>query len=408
MAIHPTRTWQQLDGLLKLNDDEVEAAFWTPLEYFVKGVPTELYSVPWSQDVFCYRHYDFVYQNKNKGHQQQSEQTFAITGLTAHVVHQLASIVYPPTTSSITRSSSLSPAQYPPIRNEFHGYLQRRFKQMPTRSRLTTRQKRRRRQNEEIQATHTIFSWKEYYYVLVPGHQHPNRNAGDNVPTTVTTRHAVQLYQYNSFQQAQKSSSKRRQPCITKESDTSNPKNCLFLSSQSTIGIKQMTKTKEQQQPTGNDDGGRNNSSELRYCFEILPLTLNNSFDITDKDDDDEADCGENDNGTNNDEGDAGWVLAAESEWERNIWIKWLQQQLENNTVNLCSIQSTQWPCGHTMKGPLMCPLLNPCNAEEVPETIWHATSTTSDGSAWTKVSVECIKLIQNIECIQWFRVLVG
>lgn len=129
VALHKTQTHQQLHNQLLLNGDEVEAAFWIPLSYFVTATPTECYEVEWSNDVFMYRRYDYkvpssssssrnddwvawspTAMNRHQGGTRkekvegdqvgtQHTTTFPITGLTAHIVHQLASIVYPSVTS---------------------------------------------------------------------------------------------------------------------------------------------------------------------------------------------------------------------------------------------------------------------------------------------------------------------
>jgi 8-oxo-dGTP pyrophosphatase MutT (NUDIX family) len=125
VAVHDTQTSQQLQSRLALNGDEVEAAFWTPLSYFVTAEPTECYEVEWSNDVFVYRHFDYTAPSAERvvwsiPRQPQEEKlqrgrmkkipttTFPITGLTAHIVHQLASIVY---TSTMSRSSTTAMAE---------------------------------------------------------------------------------------------------------------------------------------------------------------------------------------------------------------------------------------------------------------------------------------------------------
>mmetsp|Transcript_53657 Transcript_53657/g.59985 ORF Transcript_53657/g.59985 Transcript_53657/m.59985 type:complete len:441 (-) Transcript_53657:327-1649(-) len=89
VAIHTKKSWRELHQELKLNDDEVETAFWTPLSFFSDdNHPTECYEVPdWpvQGERFVYRAYSYDFPWTN--------QQFSITGLTANIIHEVASFV---------------------------------------------------------------------------------------------------------------------------------------------------------------------------------------------------------------------------------------------------------------------------------------------------------------------------
>ena len=71
---------------LKLNPDEVESAFFCPLDYFIRQPPVERLEVDWSGETFIFRQYDYW--------DDAQDETYKITGLTAHIAHQLASLLY--------------------------------------------------------------------------------------------------------------------------------------------------------------------------------------------------------------------------------------------------------------------------------------------------------------------------
>mmetsp|Transcript_12658 Transcript_12658/g.22723 ORF Transcript_12658/g.22723 Transcript_12658/m.22723 type:complete len:250 (-) Transcript_12658:6-755(-) len=72
---------------LKLNSDEVEAAFTVPLEYFADPDNCDsITRVNWSGGDFLMRTY--LYDDPDSGRQ------FKIWGLTAHVVHQVATLAF--------------------------------------------------------------------------------------------------------------------------------------------------------------------------------------------------------------------------------------------------------------------------------------------------------------------------
>jgi 8-oxo-dGTP pyrophosphatase MutT (NUDIX family) len=177
VAIHAAKSWKDLDKELTINPDEVSAAFWTPLDYFVMARPTEMYSVPWSNDVFVYRHYDYLFST--------TEVQFAITGLTAHIVHQLASMIYPEWV--VQHLAAKCDVKAPSQSTDFHGFLRRRV----------SRDTQTRHQEQH--------SWKRFYYILT-------------IPENDGT---AMLHQYESMAQAQR------------KQQSANKKNRLRLESKS-------------------------------------------------------------------------------------------------------------------------------------------------------------------------------
>ena len=79
-------TSDEITSCLVINKEEVEAAFWAPLEFFWKTTPEEEYDVEWSGETFVYRIFLYLYERDNR--------IFKITGLTAHISHEVASIAY--------------------------------------------------------------------------------------------------------------------------------------------------------------------------------------------------------------------------------------------------------------------------------------------------------------------------
>ena len=78
-------TADKLNKKLVLNHDEVAHAFWAPLSYFWRVEPDEEYDIEWSGGVFVFRRYNFQY-TKTK--------SFAITGLTAHMIYEVAKAAF--------------------------------------------------------------------------------------------------------------------------------------------------------------------------------------------------------------------------------------------------------------------------------------------------------------------------
>ena len=68
-----------------INHDEVDSAFGVPMAFFLQD-PVSLYKVQWSGETFAMRTYEY--------YDAQNDQTYAITGLTAHIVHQVASLAF--------------------------------------------------------------------------------------------------------------------------------------------------------------------------------------------------------------------------------------------------------------------------------------------------------------------------
>mmetsp|Transcript_44222 Transcript_44222/g.106564 ORF Transcript_44222/g.106564 Transcript_44222/m.106564 type:complete len:371 (+) Transcript_44222:2062-3174(+) len=94
---------------LKINEKEVAAAFWAPLDFFVNSTPIELYPLEWSGETFWYRNYSYSIttepkdstpgaggnSNRNKRRRNGRAQPVNITGLTAHVAYEVAKIAHP-------------------------------------------------------------------------------------------------------------------------------------------------------------------------------------------------------------------------------------------------------------------------------------------------------------------------
>jgi 8-oxo-dGTP pyrophosphatase MutT (NUDIX family) len=258
VAMHSSKGWKEIHEELVLNTDEVAAAFWTPLQYFVDATPVEKYSVPWSNDVFVYRHYNYSFES--------TKETFAITGLTADVVHRFASIVYPqPETATIESDGAAKQSGTSKMRRltgmdtrptEFHGYLRRK----------TSRESRR----------NTTFWWTENYYILSIPLLNSNENGTIGVPM---------LHEYSSPDQAMR------------KLKTANKKNRLRLERNSFV-----VKVVDLKEVAVSCDGGKADAinkeiSESHYPFEILTC-----------------------------DGRVQWVLSATTESERRTWIRQIEQ----------------------------------------------------------------------------------
>lgn len=97
---------------LTINETEVSAAFWAPLDFFVNNTPIELYPLEWSGETFWYRNYSYSItesnnstpaggngSNRNKRRRSGRTQAVNVTGLTAHVIYEVAKIAHPKTHS---------------------------------------------------------------------------------------------------------------------------------------------------------------------------------------------------------------------------------------------------------------------------------------------------------------------
>jgi len=103
VGLHASKPWKELHQELVVSEDEVDTAFWAPLTVFADGSEhlTERYDVPdWpvAGKTFVYRSYNYEFQ--------QTGQTFAITGLTADILHSVASVVHPPNDSGGEKAES--------------------------------------------------------------------------------------------------------------------------------------------------------------------------------------------------------------------------------------------------------------------------------------------------------------
>ena len=128
VGVHPTKTSNELHQHLVLNPEEVDTAFWVPLSYFCDGNHQnnnliDCYEIPnWPvvNESFLYRHYEYEFDNDDESKPKQDSTTtaattiqkkknnnkrkqrkrqrkspsYAITGLTANIIHQVANYVY--------------------------------------------------------------------------------------------------------------------------------------------------------------------------------------------------------------------------------------------------------------------------------------------------------------------------
>jgi 8-oxo-dGTP pyrophosphatase MutT (NUDIX family) len=285
VAIHPSKGWQQLQQELRINPDEVAATFWTPIKYFIDAIPKEIYSIPWSNDIFVYRNYHYRWEVTN--------QVFQITGLTAHIVHQFASILYPEdkmvnaetendngainiiNNNNISNNNNSQPSKRRkfvkanPVPSEFHGFLRRMILK---REKSTLRQQ----QQQQLSSTSNSWWWSEKYYVLSTFPSSDNQKGTSNVSM---------LHQYESPDHAQR---KLR---------SANKKNRLRLESQSFV-VKEVTL---------NDDMGISHG-ETPLVSPATGLDPQYPFEISTCD------------------GRVQWILSASTEYERKIWIQQIQQ----------------------------------------------------------------------------------
>ncbi|KAG7364061.1 NUDIX family hydrolase [Nitzschia inconspicua] len=262
VAVHRSKGWQEIHAELRVNSDEVDAVFWTPLQYFVTTTPTEMYSVPWSNSVFVYRHYDY--------HFDLTRKTFAITGLTADVVHKFASIVYPED-SVVTR----------PIRNDNDTHQPGPCKKRKATSNNHSRPVEfqgylRRKTFRESRRPTTSFWWTENYYVLTFSTQNEEND----------TLNVSMLHQYNSPEQAMR------------KSKTANKKNRLRLERNSFL-VREVSNHDADKSGSNNGRTDSDNQKEpdVHYPFEI-------------------STC----------DGRIQWILSAATESERRTWIEQIER----------------------------------------------------------------------------------
>jgi 8-oxo-dGTP pyrophosphatase MutT (NUDIX family) len=122
-------------GNLQLSQAEVEAAFWCPLAFFATE-PAEQFEVEWSQEMFVFRKY--VYKESSCG------RVFSITGLTAHIAHEVAELYQRDSTMTMTNvsESDVSPSLLNAnsnLWNERSGYLYKQERSTATNRPFWTR-----------------------------------------------------------------------------------------------------------------------------------------------------------------------------------------------------------------------------------------------------------------------------
>ena len=89
IVVFSSQTSGDITAKITINEQEVAAVFWTPLEYFGIATPIEKYEIEWHGETFVYRKYQYT--------RPDDDHVFDITGLTAHIAHELSVIAYPPT-----------------------------------------------------------------------------------------------------------------------------------------------------------------------------------------------------------------------------------------------------------------------------------------------------------------------
>ena len=259
---------KNLHKQLNINTDEVAAAFWTPLKYFLETKPIQQYEVPWSNDVFVYRHYDYTFP--------KTQENFAITGLTAHILYGVASVAYGNDKATINNESNeiLHQSVVASSPTEFHGFLLRRTTDEPQRSSSTHLTGKRRKD-----------WWKRHYYILTISTTSDSKNETKSVSV---------LHQYDSPEQAQR------------KRNAANKKNRLRLEKikDQSISITELT-IENDNMHNGDKDGisvdqrSQSINPDNHYAFEISIL-----------------------------DGQIRWQLAASSAEERKVWIERLKRAL--------------------------------------------------------------------------------
>ena len=76
----------EIEQHLTTNTAEVDATFWVPLDHFAKTTPDEQFDIDWSGETFVFRKYLYPYGKDNR--------VLKITGLTAHIAHEVSSLVF--------------------------------------------------------------------------------------------------------------------------------------------------------------------------------------------------------------------------------------------------------------------------------------------------------------------------
>jgi hypothetical protein len=170
---------------LTINPTEVDVAFWVPLEYFSKVAPVEQYEIPWSGETFVFRRYQYYYDccqdDENGNHSNSQQQYYSITGLTAHIAHQVSTIAYQnnnalETTTTVTTTSAKE-------NNHHEGYLWRL-------------------QEEGSGKPY----WSRRYYVLSRGgvhkyfHQYDNAEHADRKSLSANKKHRLSMEEADTIQ----------------------------------------------------------------------------------------------------------------------------------------------------------------------------------------------------------------
>ena len=203
VALHSTKTWEELHREIKPNDDEVETAFWAPLSMFsdTKHL-AECYEVPdWpvAGESFVYRSYKYEFP--------LTKQNFSITGLTAGILHEVAmSVVW----NSSDRNEIGAPSAEKEGGSESGGDSNNCSKP-PMRGVLM-----RRIARESITKNQQEFYWTEAFFVLF-------ENSGSNGGGI--------LHQYDSVEHAlrkQQSATKKNRLRLIPNTITDESLTCVY------------------------------------------------------------------------------------------------------------------------------------------------------------------------------------
>ncbi len=156
------KTSTEISSRIQINPTEVEQFFWVPLEFFLTTRPVQEYEIPWQGEIFVFRKYLFG------SHQ------IPITGLTAHVAQEVATIAFSAATTNLINNTMVQNCQ------EYQGLLWRR--QDPT--------------NEQKTPT-----WSQRYFILTKSssncssmlHQYDNRQMAERKSQSALKKNRLKL-----------------------------------------------------------------------------------------------------------------------------------------------------------------------------------------------------------------------
>jgi 8-oxo-dGTP pyrophosphatase MutT (NUDIX family) len=356
VACTPNVTASQLEAFISINEEEVSDWFWTPLSYFSPSVtgmpapsPRQEYDIWWHNRVFTYRHYDYEYNRSmiihddhdvdDRSNKDRTEpttaaenstassscavtsangiatrsvsastnrnMTFAITGLTAHILHELSAMVYYGKNDYDHR-----------VDRELHGHLRRNYEYPntdgPDDHHLNQQEDRKLQDSSPgrihqpahssrlNQKSKTLDSKKvDHYYVLVPPSR-SNKELAASAPAV--------LHQYDSYQQyiSKGQSARKKQRLLIHPNDCTlrnvDVDNYIHSSALSTAIANSDDTTNQVQGQRHNQEQTqqRQQQRQQQYLFQIR--TADNRI------------C---------------WTLAAASSAERTAWMERIQEMMK-------------------------------------------------------------------------------